>query len=481
MKILFFYSRQDSQSVSKPLYDGAQIQFGISYISALLRQHGHLTDLLVCDRATPREVIDKTLHDLSPQLICFSTVYTEYDFIADIAAYIKKRYPHIFLLVGGAHPSLNPEDCLKDSFDGLCVGEGEYPVLELVEQLVSGSRPSGIRNLWIKNNKRVEKNSTRPFLNNLDKLPFPDREMWRRWISNPDESCSVLLGRGCPFQCSYCCNHALKKLAQGAYVRFRSPDNIVDEIKEIVMQNPAIKDFFLEVETIAFKESFVTELCLKLKIFNDTLTNSLSFATNMRVVPNVNFEPIFDSFRKSNFKYIIIGLESGSERVRSQILKRNYSNQDIIDVVTLARKYGLKVYFQNMVGIPGEEVSDFEETIKINRKCLPDRYFISIFFPYPGTNLYSLAKARGLIDGSVSVDMERCKAVLDLPGFSKKQIQKSYAWFDYHVYKGYKPLYKILARVLVSRMKENYYLNKLYRDLTNYRFFRWVKNTLRRC
>lgn len=67
-----------------------------------------------------------------------------------------------------------------------------------------------------------------------------------------------------------------------------------------------------------------------------------------------------------------IGLESGSERIRREILKRNYSNKDIIDAVSLARKYGLKVFFYNLMGIPGETLNDFKETIGINRICLPD-------------------------------------------------------------------------------------------------------------
>ena len=77
MNIFFIYSRQDSQSQSKPLQNPEQIQFGISYISSLLKKHGHLTRLLILTRETKREKIDEYLNKFSPQLICFTAVYSE--------------------------------------------------------------------------------------------------------------------------------------------------------------------------------------------------------------------------------------------------------------------------------------------------------------------------------------------------------------------------------------------------------------------
>jgi len=479
LKVLFIYSRQDSQSLAKPLQSPEQIQFGISYISSFLKKHGHHTKLLVLTRETKKNKIDECLSEFSPELICFTAVYTEYGFVANIANYIKCRYPHIFLLAGGVHVSLNPEDCISDCFDALCIGEGEYPILELTEQLQSNRLPRGIRNLWIKHGNEVERNSTRPFLQDIDNLPFPDRKMWQKWIAGQKECCSVLLGRGCPFRCTYCCNHALEKLAPGPYVRLRSVDNILKEIEEIVVDYPATKEIYLEIETITVNKSFVNELCSKLRHFNSSLKQPLRFGTNVRIVPNVDMKSIFAALKDSNFRYINIGIESGSERVRSQILKRNYSNEDIVEIANLARKYKLQMCFYNLIGIPGETMDDFRGTIKINRKCLPDRYFLSIFFPYPGTDLYSSAIEQGLIKLPLDVNMERNRAVLDLPGFSKKQIQKGYIWFDYYVYKGYKSLHKILARVFVSGIKTNYCLNSLYRNLTNYSIFRWLKNAFR--
>jgi radical SAM superfamily enzyme YgiQ (UPF0313 family) len=341
--------------------------------------------------------------------------------------------------------------------------------------------PSDIPNLWIKHGSEIEKNSPRPFLQDLDSLPFPDREIWQEWIEERQGSrYSVLLARGCPFQCTYCCNHALKKVALGAYVRFRSPDNIVKEIKEITNRSQSTKEIYLEVESFGINKEWAIELCSKLESFNKTLSHPLFFGANLRITPNADLENLFVACKKCNFRFINIGLESGSERVRREILKRNYSNEDIINAVVSARKHGLKIALFNMIGIPGETIGDFKETVKINRICLPDWHFTSIFFPYPGTDLYFLCKEQGLLKKPLDTEIERMKATLDLPGYTKKQIEKSYIWFDYYVYKGRKPIYKILGLVLKSKLRSKSYLNIFLKKLSRLIFFNWLRNVLRK-
>ena len=469
MNILFIHSLQDIRPSTKPLWSLDQMQFGISYISSFLRKHGHYTKLVVLSRKWGwKKIIDEHLKRFPPELICLTAVYSEYAFIGNIAKYIKRYYPDIYLLIGGCHVSLNPEEILLDDFDALCIGEGEYPTLELVSKLEKGLPPSGIPNLWIKHNGGIKKNSTRPFLQNLDSLPFPDREMWLEWVKErPGARVSILLSRGCPFECTYCCNHVLKNIASGCYVRLRSPGNIMEEIKDIVAKFPANKEIYLETESFGMNKEWGIELCCALERFNRTLDTPLSYGANLRVTPNADLKSLFAACKRSNFKYINIGLESGNEVVRREILNRNYSNQDIFSTTRLAREYGLKVVFFNMIGIPGETVADFKKTVEMNRICLPDMHYNSIFFPYPGTKLYLLCKDKGLLKKNLDVETERYKAILDLPGFSRKQIKRSYIWFDYYVYQGFRPIYKILLKVLDAKLSTNYYLKYFYEKLAS--------------
>jgi radical SAM superfamily enzyme YgiQ (UPF0313 family) len=426
------------------------------------------------------KIIDEYIKKFQPQLICFTAVYSEFGLIKIMAQYIKNLYPGIFLLAGGPHISLNPDEVIKEDFDALCSGEGEYPTLELVSQLEKGRQPSGIPNLWIKLEGKIEKNLPRPFMQDLDSLPFPDREMWQEWIEEvPDSESVILLGRGCPFSCSYCCNPGLRNLSNGNYVRFRSPGNIVKEIQDFHEEFPAVKNIYLEVETIGVNKEWGIELCAKLKQLNAALKQPITYSTNLRITPNMDLDSLFSAFKKGNFTMVKFGLESGSERVRREILKRNYSNQDIINAVSLARKYDLKVFFYNLIGIPGETSDDFKETIKINRICLPDITIPHVFFPYPGTELYDLCKNLKLLPEVLDTRLERCKANLNLPGFSKKQIQDSYIWFDYDVYKGRKPTHKILLKVLVSKLISNTFLHNIYRKLTYLSLVKQLRKRIR--
>ncbi|MCM8761087.1 MAG: B12-binding domain-containing radical SAM protein [Candidatus Omnitrophica bacterium] len=483
MHILFISSVDDIATPERPLRTPEQMQFGISYISSLLKSQGHNTELVVLSRmlgARNKTLIQEAIGRFNPRLVCFTAVTSEYTFIERAARYIKKMHPELFLLVGGAHASLNPNDVAKGPFDAICIGEGEYPTLELAEKLTKVEVPSGIQNLWIMKDGTVEKNDPRPFVKDIDGLPFPDREIWQKWISGGEDVWQpVLLGRGCPFNCTYCCNHALRRIAQGQYVRLRSVDSITREIIMIVEAYPRTKQIYLEVETIGANMAWANELCAALKRVNTSLKEPLLFGTNLRITRGSDFSGLFRLFKESNFKFVRIGVESGSERVRKEILKRDYSNNDIIRAVALARQNGIQICFYNLIGVPGETYDDFKETIAINRECLPDQAFAHIFFPYPGTELYDVCRKKELFKRMPSGELERCRAVLDLPGFPKKKIQKAFIWFDYNVYKGKRSMISLMAKTLVSKCRSNLGLHAIYRNLSCFHLFKYLKSAIR--
>lgn len=484
MNILFIYSLYEIESPLKPLRSQEQIQLGISYISALLKKHGHQTKLVVLSRISGTKKNNKILRDcvetFRPGLICFTAVSSEYEFIANTAKYLKKHYKDAYFLIGGVHVTLNPDGVLDGCFDALCIGEGEYPVLELVNCLEKRMQPKGIPNLWIKFNNNIEKNPTRDFLEDLDSLPFLDREIWQDWMEERSDSRhSILLGRGCPFECTYCSNHALKKISSGHYVRLRIVDKIIEELSCISKRFPYNQNIYLEIETFNINKDWALELCSKLQNLNINLEKPLNFGVNLRIMPNANYSDLFTACKKSNFKFINIGLESGSEDIRRKILKRNYANSDVINAVESAKEHNLQVAFYNLVGIPKETTSDFKETIMMNRICQPDWIMTTIFFPYPGTDLYSLCKSEGYMDVSVDTAMERSRAVLNTPSFSRKQVQKAYEWFYYDVYKGHKPLHVLLIRVFVNKLRRWPKLFNIYLSLTRCDGYRKMKSFLR--
>jgi anaerobic magnesium-protoporphyrin IX monomethyl ester cyclase len=471
MKILFVYSLGSIHSPSKPLETPEKINFGISYVAGLLKQNGHEPYLAVLGSTWQKEsfkIIDNNIKEIEPRIICFHIISTQYPFIYNVARYIKEQYPNIILIAGGPHVSINAEEVIEGPFKAICIGEGEYPILELVQQVEEGKQLSKIANLWIRNGDQIEKNPTRPFLEKLDELPFPYRDMWYRWIKETKGArFSILLGRGCYFNCTYCCNHILRTTATGSYVRFRSPDNIIAEINSLYERFPEKNEYFLEVECFNINKDWVFELCDKLMEYNNSLPKPLIFGTNIRITQNADFKDIFNSCVKGNIKYLTVGLESGSERIRKEVLNRYYSNRDIIKMAEQARQYNLRFGFQNMIGLPSESEEDFMETVLINRICQPDWYCLNILFPYPGTKIAKYCKEIGFLNKSIDMSMERRRVVMNLPTFPANRLKKRYYLFEYDVYKGKKPLIKILARVIVGILSANYILNNIFRLIIN--------------
>ena len=466
MRVLFVHSEEDPYSPHKPLEIQERVQFGISYISSLLRREGHQTRLAVICRETGHTLGDH-IREFDPGLVCFTAVYTEYLFLSRVAAMVKKRHPDIFLSLGGPHASQQADASMAEStYDAVCVWAGEYPALDLAEQLEAGRYPSRIPNLYIRRpGGGVERNAPRPFVEDLDSLPFPDREMWMDWVAIPSSRPSVLVGRGCPFNCTYCCNHALRKTSPGRYVRVRSPRNIVEELSAMKEKDPSLAEVYLEVETLGVKREWALELCRELRSLNSRLERPLAFGSNLRVTPDADYEELFAAFAESNFRFVNVGLESGSERVRRDVLKRLYSNRDIIRTVEAAKGHGLQVGIYNLIGLPGETPRDFRETIRVNRICQPDWFLLSVFFPYPGTELHRVCRDQGLLEREPDPELERRKPVLDLPGFSKRQVGRRRDWFPLLVYGGHRPLKELLWLVAMAKIYSDRRLIGIHRRL----------------
>ena len=151
------------------------------------------------------------------------------------------------------------------------------------------------------------------------------------------------------------------------------------------------------------------------------------------MTPNADLERFVGAFERANICSVNIGLESGSERVRRDVLKRYYSNADVLRTVHAARAHGMQVALYNLVGLPGETRRDFLETARMNRLCRPDSHRTSIFFPYPGTELHRLCQGRGWLPATIPLERERRQAALDLPGFARRRIQECFDFFDLYV------------------------------------------------
>jgi radical SAM superfamily enzyme YgiQ (UPF0313 family) len=471
MNILFIYTLLDRPFLQKKaLNSWTKIQLGISYISSLLKKAGHPAHLLIPRIMFYRHDIKKSIKEFQPDVVCFTGISSIYPYIEKIARYTRKKAPNAFLIIGGPHASLHTREVFMGPYDAVCVGEGEYPMLDVVSALERKEQPSGIANMRFKRDGTVGKNSNREFIENLDKLPFPDRKMWRPWIQN-DKHHVILLGRGCLWSCTYCCNHAFRRVAKGNYVRHRTTSNVINEMKQLCNDFPDVSKIYFEVESVANYPHWILQLCKSLEKFNAARERPLEFGTNIRAHSGINYKEIFQALRRAGFTEINIGIESGSESLRADVLRRLESNEELVKTCDEAHDSGLSINAYNMIGLPGESVQDFKKTIELNRRCEPAQSYLSIYYPYPGTHLYRQCEIKGLFARDKKQNPERFKPVLKLPQFPQRKILHYFRWFDWYVYSGKKSSLHILGQMLYRWIGGHWFFLQIYRSIMSFRLF----------
>jgi len=436
MRILFVFPSASSK------YIFVDYHHGIGLLSALLKREGHQTSLLQVTDFNKRQ-IDQALDTFQPDVLAYSFMSDHKALAVEIMKYLAPR--RIFSIAGGVHATLSPIE-LINFVDCVCIGEGEDAILEVVQ----GKPLAEIPNLCYKNGD-IRYNSVRPFLEDLDSLPFSDREIFDyQKALDQDHRADFMAGRGCPFRCTYCINNQLYAIADGPYVRWRSVDNVLAEIKQVLNNYKRIESICFQDDTFALKKSWLEEFCSRYE-----KEIGLPFVCNLRV-GSVNKETA-EILAAAGCIETRIGVEQGNETLRHNMLKRKMSNNEIVDTFAMIKKAGIKTFAYNMVGVPGETEETIQETIALNRQLQPDKLHVSIFHPYPGTELYDQCIENGYLTENVTESYFEPVASLSLPTISKDQIEYYFRIFRTAVmYPKFLPLVKVLARIKIGRQKTLY-------------------------
>jgi radical SAM superfamily enzyme YgiQ (UPF0313 family) len=382
-----------------------QETLAIEYLSASLKKAGHQVDLLFdpdldgsmgflnssfLNWLSSKEMWTEAIRKISPDLIAMSCPLNMYPFVKDTARSIK-QFSNIPIVVGGGHATLAPQYLLENGdIDCVCIGEGEEAMVELADKMERGVDYTDTRNFWFRRNGTIISNPVRPLLEDLDSLPFPDRDLFRRFGCFAGNLYFVA-GRGCPFQCTYCCQHAFHKTykGKGTYVRFRSVENVIQELEECVKRYDA-KHIHSEDDTFTINHGWLLDFCNEYR-------KRIGVPLYCHVRPGTLSEEIVKKLEEAGCKGVFFGIDSGNEHTRKVLLKRNIADQVIYEQARLIKRSGIKLSSASMFSLPGETPQQMLDTFKMAGDVKSDYAYATIFYPFYGTELYQYAVDKGYL------------------------------------------------------------------------------------
>jgi len=368
---------------------------GLLYIASYARKmHGARVQIEILDAQVEKmnyKQIRQYLADKKPDVVGISCMTFLLIDALKVARTAKEVDPQIHVIIGGTHPSIYPEEMLSQSeIDMIVRGEGEYVFSEFLAAYESGKSYAGIKGLGYKKNGKNILNPSREFIEDLDRLPFPDRDFlpYKKYYNVLGKGREVMTGlltsRGCPFNCIFCTPK------DGKICRMRSPENVVREIEECYAKG--ITDFDI------IDDTFIINKKRTIAIADLIIKRGLKITMDVRArVDTVNQE-VLDKIARAGCTRIRFGVESGDPEILKN-LRKGITIEQAREAFKMAKKAGLITFAYFMLGSPGETETEVKGSIKLAKELNPDFVQFLITTPFPSTDLYDLGREKGILKG----------------------------------------------------------------------------------
>ncbi len=305
----------------------------------------------------------------------FSTYSVTYHLTRQMAVAVRRRQPRALLVAGGPHATALPSQVVDDGFDVVVTGEGELAMLDLLGRLSRNIRPPPIL--------------AGPRPDPLDDLPFPDYSLvdlstYTREVDG-HRSISLLSSRGCPYPCSFC-NSTI--MGSGAPIRFRSPENIIAEIRQLRRR--------YNIRHFRFQDDIFTIHIKRIRALAPYLAGEdIAYRCFARV--NTFSPEMAELLRASGCVHVSFGVESGSPSILAgHAMNKRQTPAQIRAALENAREAGLRSRVFLIVGFPGETDGTIAETLALLKQCPWDEFSVYPLIAYPGTPLYDHPEQYGI-------------------------------------------------------------------------------------
>jgi radical SAM superfamily enzyme YgiQ (UPF0313 family) len=399
---------------------------GLLHIAAMLEKSGYTVkvyDTFPGDDAFIEDIVCDR-----PKMVGITSATAQINRGLKIAEEIKRKASDIKIVFGGVHPTVMPQWVLeKPSVDFVVIGEGEITAIELFEKIRSGKDDyDSVKGIGYKADGRCVFTKPREYVKDLDSLPFPARHLLPSdWYFQPpgkirgvwlERSATIMASRGCPGHCIFCSSH----LMWGRATRFRSPQNVIAEIKQLVSDYGVNGLWFLD-DTFTVNHQWVREFCSLLK------QSGLKITWGVQARVNYVTEDLLREMKSAGCVQVDYGVESGSPKVL-QTMKKEITSEQVKKAFDISRKVGIRSLATFMIGLPTEEKEDVEMTAKLVNEIKPD--FAEFFFatPYPGTELFDMVKTHNWVNPSYDLSSWVFDKITDKPvmtiSFSEQELIK---------------------------------------------------------
>lgn len=366
----------------------------LPYLVAYLAQHEVNVEVVeTLGGGLDVEAMNRRISELAasqPTLVVVRTALCSLDWDMSVCATIKQASPHVKLAVyGSILPHVRPRVEQEASLDYILLGEPDETVRELAE----GRAEDEILGLtFLRDGAWIER-PARPFLKDLDSLPFPDWEAlpYQRYAL-PASSASaqvpflpMLTSRGCPFGCHYC----PYPLGQGLPFRRRSAKNVVDEIEHLV-RDLGIQYILFRDPVFTLRQDRVAEICREIQ------ARGLKFRWKCETRPDCVTEDLLQQMAAAGCEGINFGVESAEAEIQAGVGRKPITREKIIEIVDICRKLKLKTFCFFIIGLPGDTVRSVLKTIDLGVRLRSNWIQFTAASPFMGTKLRAWAVTNNL-------------------------------------------------------------------------------------